>query len=348
MEQMTEAICKEIELRKNELPENELSSVYFGGGTPSLMLQKQLTKIFNTIEQNFTFSGETEITLEANPDDINSNMLSWLKNTPINRFSLGVQSFYDDDLTWMNRAHHAIEAENSIKLIQEHGFDKITIDLIYGGPTLSSKRWIKNLEKVVELGLQHVSAYCLTVEPETALYHQIYAGKTAVPLEEQAEEQFNLLVDFMESHSFEQYEISNFARDKEYALHNTSYWANQPYLGVGPSAHSFNGSTRSWNVANNHQYMQQIKIGKLPLSFEHLTQTNKINEYLMTGLRTMWGCQWDYIKQQYGEVITKQIEERISPFLASGEIETSDSSFKLSKKARIFADGIASKLFFSP
>jgi oxygen-independent coproporphyrinogen-3 oxidase len=343
---MVKAIALEIKIRKHELPNEPLNSIYIGGGTPSILGESLLNELFESVNNNFEIEKNAEITIEANPDDITPEKLKAIKRTSVNRFSIGVQSFFDDDLIWMNRAHKAHEAEDSIKLIQDFGFDKISIDLIYGGPTLLNQNWIKNLAKVNELGLNHVSAYCLTVEPKTALQNQINKGKLPALDEEKATVQFEILVNQLGEYGFEQYEISNFARNKEYAVHNTSYWQNKPYLGVGPSAHSFNGKQRSWNIANNQLYMKQLVMGQLPLEIETLPLANRINEYIMTGLRTIWGCNWEEINIKFGNQIAAILKQKIEPYINNQKIVDNSVNFKLTPQARIFADGIASDLFF--
>lgn len=344
--EMINSITLEMKLRKHELPDEPLQSIYVGGGTPSILGDVLLHQLFNDIYTTFKVEPNAEITIESNPDDITPEKLYAIKQTPVNRFSMGVQSFFDEDLIWMNRAHKANEAEKSIKLIQDFGFDKISIDLIYGGPTLSNENWTKNLAKINELGLNHVSAYCLTVEPQTALHHHINKGKLPALDEEKAAEQFNMMIEQLGSFGFEQYEISNFARNKEYAVHNTSYWQNKPYLGVGPSAHSFNGKQRSWNVANNQVYMKQLVQHILPLEIETLTTANSINEYMMTGLRTIWGCSWQEISSRFGEQYYAELKYKIEPYITQQKIVDDGISFKLTTQARILADGIASDLFF--
>ncbi len=336
----------ELEMRKHELPQTPLSSIYFGGGTPSLLSNQELSDLFNAVHKHFSLDQHAEVTLEANPDDVTLEKLQFYKQTPINRFSMGVQSFFDEDLVWMNRAHQANDAEQSIKLIQDTGFDKITVDLIYGGPTLTHEHWKFNLEKIVALNLHHVSAYCLTAEPKTALHHHIEVGKQPALDEEKAAQQFEYMLSFLEEHGFEQYEISNFARNKQYAVHNTNYWRNKPYLGIGPSAHSFNGTQRSWNVANNNQYMHALKQGKLALEVENLTPENQLNEYLMTGLRTQWGCQWSEIETRFGVDAATTLKSRIQPYLTNELMTNSPSHFVLTRKGRLLADGIAADLFF--
>jgi oxygen-independent coproporphyrinogen-3 oxidase len=343
---MINSITLEMKLRKQELSNEPLQSIYVGGGTPSILGDDLLHQLFNAIDTTFKVESKAEITIEANPDDITAEKLNTIKQTSVNRFSMGVQSFFDEDLKWMNRAHKANEAERSIKLIQDFGFDKISIDLIYGGPTLSNENWAKNLAKINELGLNHVSAYCLTVEPQTALHNHIKKGKLPALDEEKAAEQFNIMIEQLSVWGFEQYEISNFARNKEYAVHNTNYWQNKPYLGVGPSAHSFNGKQRSWNVANNQVYMKQLAQQILPLEIEMLTTTNRINEYIMTGLRTIWGCSWQEISSRFGKQHFDELKHRIEPYINQQQIVDDGISFKLTTSARIMADGIASDLFF--
>jgi oxygen-independent coproporphyrinogen-3 oxidase len=344
--ELVKSMIAELELRKQELPQTPLSSIYFGGGTPSLLNNEELSALFNAIFKHFRIDQNAEVTLEANPDDVTLEKLQFYKQTPINRFSMGVQSFFDEDLIWMNRAHKAGDAERSIKLIQDTGFDKITVDLIYGGPTLTNEHWKVNLEKIVELNLNHLSAYCLTAEPKTALYHHIEVGKQPALDEEKAAQQFEYMLTFLEEHGFEQYEISNFARNNQYAVHNTNYWRNQPYLGIGPSAHSFNGHQRSWNVANNNQYINSLKQGKLAIEIEDLTPENQLNEYLMTGLRTMWGCQWNELEKRFGVEVVNSLQSRIQPYLKKELMTNSPTHFVLTQKGRLLADGIAADLFF--
>lgn len=333
-------------MRQHELPDKKLSSIYLGGGTPSLLDERQLAQLLDSVYTVFTPLPDAEITLEANPDDVTPAKLEQIRKTPVNRFSLGVQSFFDEDLQWMNRAHNAAESERSIRLIMDAGFSRTSIDLIYGGPTLSDRHWTRNLEKADQLQLNHISAYSLTVEPDTALHRQVSKGMLRPPDEDKAAAQFDMLVDYLESSGFEQYEISNFARNGEYARHNTAYWQNKPYIGLGPSAHSFNGHERSWNVSGNQAYLRSIDQGILPSQKELLTPENRINEYIMTGLRTMWGCDEDYIITRFGSRNMKLLESKLSPYLASGQVEKTRNGFRLARHARILADGIASGLFF--
>lgn len=342
-DQMVQALCKELEMRKEYIGAQPLETIYFGGGTPSILPDRLLMQLFETIHKHYDTGNVQEVTLEANPDDLTENKLQFLSSTPVNRFSIGVQSFFDEDLVWMNRAHKAAEAERCIKLAQDKGFNLLTIDLIYGTPGLSNERWLQNLQKAVDLGLEHISSYALTLEPGTALDHLVKKHKTVAPAEEQAAEQFDILVDTLEANGFEQYEISNFARNKRYALHNTNYWKNKIYSGIGPSAHSFDHHTRSWNIANNSQYMSAIEQGHPLIETEYLTPANRLNEYIMTGLRTIWGCDIDHMKKHFDAGMVNEVLDKISGM--TGQLEISQHHFKLKRAARVFADGIAASLF---
>ena len=339
------ALIKEIELRKNYLPSNKIESIYFGGGTPSILTQVELNSIFNEIYKYFDVSEDAEITLEANPDDLNINRLKELKISPINRLSIGIQSFRDEDLIWMNRAHSAIEAKESIRKAKEFGFDSLSIDLIYGTPNLSNEAWKENILQAIDLGVNHISSYCLTVETKTALSHFIEKGKIDPLSEEQASQQFNLLIETLEQNAFEQYEISNFAKNGKYALHNTNYWMNKPYLGIGPSAHSFNQKERSWNIANNIVYAEAIEKNELPLETEVLSIANKLNEYVMTSLRTKWGCSLDYIETNFGYKYAAQIAQQAYPHIEKKYLINEGHTLFISREGKFFSDGIASDLF---
>jgi oxygen-independent coproporphyrinogen III oxidase len=344
-QQVVEAMVTEIELRKDYLGKEQLASVYFGGGTPSLLTQQQLDVLFNTLHKHFSISADAEITFEANPDDLNAVHIEALKQTPINRFSIGVQSFFDEELVWMNRAHRAKDAIGAVQRVQDAGFNNITIDLIYGSPTLSHEKWQANLQQAIDLNLQHISSYCLTVEPQTALYQFISQKKYPVLNEEQAEKQFEILVNTLEANGFEQYEISNFARNNRYAIHNTNYWKNQLYLGIGPSAHSFNQHSRSWNVAHNLKYIKGMKLGIPEMETEELSIENRVNEYIMTSLRTIWGFDRNWFEQAFGPAMRKNVEFAFEEKVKAGLIESTASHYKLKRTSRILADGIASDLF---
>jgi oxygen-independent coproporphyrinogen-3 oxidase len=342
---MVNAICKEIAMRQNYLQDKNLQSIYFGGGTPSLLNQKQLLQIFETIEKHFTIQANAEITLEANPDDLSEEKLAELKLTPINRLSIGVQSFFDDDLKWMNRAHNANEAEKAIATAKQKGFENITIDLIYGTPGLSNENWLQNIQKALALGVNHISSYALTVEPKTALATMIEKGKYADTNEEKAAEQFDILVNTLTANGFIHYEISNFAKPDFFAKHNSNYWKGKHYLGIGPSAHSFNTVSRSWNVANNQKYLNALAINELDITDEILTVNNQINEYIMTGLRTIWGCDLNVIALQFGETEKKRMIKESAKFIDQDLLVISNNILLTTPKGKFLADGIAADLF---
>lgn len=342
---MVNAICKEIAMRQNYLQDKNLQTIYFGGGTPSLLNQKQLLQIFETIEKHFNIQANAEITLEANPDDLSEEKLAELKHTPINRLSIGVQSFFDDDLKWMNRAHNANEAENAIAMAKQKGFENITIDLIYGTPGLSNANWLHNIQKALALGVNHISSYALTVEPKTALATMIEKGKYADTNEEKAAEQFDILVNTLTANGFIHYETSNFAKPDFFAKHNSNYWKGKHYLGIGPSAHSFNTVSRSWNVANNQKYLNALAINELDITDEILTVNNQINEYIMTGLRTIWGCDLNVIALQFGETEKQRIIKESTKFIDQDLLVISNNILLTTPKGKFLADGIAADLF---
>jgi oxygen-independent coproporphyrinogen-3 oxidase len=342
---MVNAICIEIALRQNYLQDKNLQSIYFGGGTPSLLSQKQLLQIFESIEKFFTINANAEITLEANPDDLSEEKLVELKLTPINRLSIGVQSFFDADLKWMNRAHNSLEAERAITIAKQKGFKNITIDLIYGTPGLTNENWLKNIQKALTLGVNHISSYALTVEPKTALAAMIEKGHFSNPNEEQAAEQFDILVNTLTAFGFIHYEISNFAKPDFFAKHNSNYWKGKHYLGVGPSAHSFNTVSRSWNVANNQKYLNALKKNELDITDEILTVNNQINEYIMTGLRTIWGCNLNDVATQFGVLEKQRLIKVSSKFIEQDLLMIKDNILLTTSKGKFLADGIAANLF---
>lgn len=344
---MLRAIIWEIENQKNYLQDASIETIYFGGGTPSLLSADELAQIFACIEKHFDISTLKECTLEANPDDLSTAYIRSLKSTPINRFSIGVQSFFDADLTYMNRAHNAQEADYAIKAAQDAGFEKLTIDLIYGTPGLSNLAWLENLNKMQELSIPHFSAYALTVEEGTALHRHILQKKQSPIDNEQSAQQFELLMDYAPAFGYEQYEISNFASENHYALHNTNYWKGVPYLGIGPSAHSFDGRERRSNIANNSTYLKSIfNNNQLDCSIEVLTDHQKLNEYLMTSLRTIWGCDLHKIEQEWGAQEVAILKKESQIFIEKKWMIIDQQTMKLSKEGRLFADHIASELFF--
>lgn len=342
---LVEAINQEIELRKNEITQ-PLETIYFGGGTPSILSERELERIFETIYKNFSTQNLKEITLEANPDDLNKEKLNFLKSTPINRFSIGVQSFFEEDLKLMNRAHNAQEAESSIKMVQDFGFKNITIDLIYGSTTTTNEMWMQNLQKAISLNVPHISSYALTVEEKTILDHQIKKGITKPVDEERQNEQFQLLVNTLTSNNFIQYEISNFGKENYFSLHNSNYWKGIHYLGIGPSAHSYNGKSRAWNIANNSTYIQSIQQNNLPQEIEVLNEVEQFNEMIMIGLRTIYGVDLNRINSEFSQPLVDSFHHELNQLLNENLVEQHQNKIILKPESKFFADGIASRLFY--
>lgn len=332
---------KELELRKHETPGEILETIYFGGGTPSQLSVDELKFIFDEINKHFSISEKTEITLEANPDDLSTSYLKELRATPINRLSIGIQSFRDEDLKLMNRAHTSKEAESVVMRAQDADFTNLTVDLIYGIPGLDEKTWKNNLEKINQLGVQHLSAYCLTVEPKTALAQFVKSGKISPVDDELASRHFHQLVQFAKENSFDQYEISNFAKKGFIAKHNSSYWFGEPYLGIGPSAHSFDGTVRRWNVSNNAKYLNFISTGKKAYEEEMLNENERYNEFIMTHLRTMWGVSTKELAEKFQKYFLNEAEK----WIVSGHMINQSGIFTLTEKGKLIADRIASDLF---
>lgn len=345
-ENMIAAMLEEIALNSRYLGDAEIETVYFGGGTPSLLHAEELNRFFDVIAHSFSLQYVQEVTIEANPDDINRKYLQALKHTPVNRFSLGIQSFREEDLQFMHRAHNAGQADYAIKAVQDAGFDNISIDLIYGTPGLSNDNWKRHIAYAQELQIPHISSYALTVEPRTALAHDIRTGKAPPPDTQQAAEQFVILMEEMEAGGYAHYEISNFAKDGKYALHNTNYWRGKHYLGIGPSAHSFNGYSRQWNIANNALYIKSLSERVLNFEQEILTATNRVNEYIMTSLRTIWGLDLSYFAQQFGMEARDFLLSNAQAFIAKKQLLYQNDILLLTKKGKLFADAIASELFF--
>ena len=341
-----QAIIQEIELRKCVFANEFISSVYFGGGTPSLLSKEELDTIFEKLYKSFTIDADAEITLEANPDDLTFEKLQQLKDSPVNRLSIGVQSFRDEDLKYMNRAHTAIEALNSIKMAQDAGFQNITIDLIYGTPGMSNMDWKYNLIKSFALNIPHISSYALTVEEKTPLYYQILKKNLGPVDEQQSADQFKILMAEMLRHGYEQYEISNFCKDNSYSKHNSSYWKKDHYLGLGPSAHSYFGNLRMWNVSNNVKYIKALSTSKLPLVKENLNPQDMYNEYVMTSLRTKWGCSLIEIEKDYSMSFSHYFKAQIKSHEMNGYIIENKGVYTLSETGKLIADRITSDLFF--
>ena len=344
-EEMLQAILSELQLRKNEFEDEQIETIYFGGGTPSLLTSEEIATIFKVIYRNYNVIESPEITLEANPDDLSESKIIALSNSPINRLSIGIQSFFEDDLQFMNRAHTAEESKNCLSVAMRY-FDNITIDLIYGVPNMSTKKWKENLKIAFDFGVPHISSYALTVEEKTALHNFIKKGTVPPINEQQALEHFNILVSETEKQGFEHYEISNFGKSAYFSKHNTSYWLGKKYLGIGPSAHSFNGKQRSWNIANNAKYIKSINNKTLPLEFEELSINNRFNEYIMTGLRTIWGVDLNKIEQDFGKTYLNELNKNSQSFIEKGLLEiTSENKLVTTNKGKFLADGIASDLF---
>ena len=344
-----QALLKEIELQStaNYLQGQQVETIYFGGGTPSLLQTDELALVMNALHQWFNIQPTAEITLEANPDDVTDEKLVGWKTLGINRLSIGIQSLFEEDLQWMNRAHTAAEAKNVISKARAAGFETFTVDLIYGTPGLSDEKWKQNLDWVVAQGITHLSCYALTVEEKTALDKQIRLQQKQPVDAEQQSRQFLLLMDYMQQAGFEHYEISNFAKPGHRSKHNSSYWHGSHYLGLGPSAHSFNGNSRQWNVANNQQYIQSLEQAIIPFEKEELTETQQLNEYIMTSLRLMEGCDLNFINQKFGPASVAAIQQEAAVFLNNGRLIEKDQHLILTKEGKLFADRIASDLFFS-
>jgi len=345
-DELVETLIKEIQLQKNYLNGETIGTIYFGGGTPSLLNETEISLLINTITGLHSVAADAEITLEANPDDLDKAKLQALRQTLINRFSIGIQSFFDEDLQWMNRVHRADEAESAVKRTQDMGFENITVDLIYGYPLLTDQKWKFNTDKVFELDVPHVSAYSMTVEPRTALASFIKQKKQPAMNDEQSAAQFTFLMDAMQTKGFEQYEISNFCKPGFYSRHNSNYWKGVKYLGIGPSAHSYNGETRQWNIANNTKYMQGLGSGLIPAETEILSDIDKLNEYIMTSLRTSWGLDPDKLNA-IASASANHLQKGAIAFFDKGWLSQKNKIIYLTQTGKLYADHIASELFFS-
>ena len=334
-------ILKEIALQRDYLAKQEIQTIYLGGGTPSLLGVAELNNLFDTLHRYHKIAPGAEITLEANPDDLTPEKLTEILQTPVNRLSIGIQSFSDTDLQYMNRSHHARQAHQCIEDSLLAGFNNLTIDLIYGSPTTSIEQWTENVTTALNYGIPHLSCYCLTVEPNTALDHLVKSGQRPAVDEELATVQFELLMDITAENGYEHYEISNFAKPHLHARHNTAYWQGIPYLGLGPSAHSFNGNSRQWNVAHNPRYVQLVGEQQSWFERELLSPKDRYNEYVMTGMRTSQGCRTD----QIAKVFLPHFKENIRRLIQRNWVEERQSSFRLTRKGKHFADKVAMELF---
>lgn len=343
---MLSAMKKEIVLRKDELENKTLKSLYLGGGTPSVLSVDEIKSLIDTVLQYFSFDENIEITLEANPDDLNQKFLKELSKTEINRLSIGTQSFFDEDLILMNRAHNASEAESSIKRAQDFGFKNLSIDLIYGSPTSNFEIWKENLNKTIALQVPHISSYALTIEPKTALNHWIKNQKIKPPKEQEQNKEFYYMSEFLKDSGYVHYEISNFAKPNFESKHNSAYWKYQEYLGIGPSAHSYNGrEQRSWNVANNSVYLKRMGENQLPTEREILSQQDRFNEMLMIGLRTIWGVDLENLQNQFSDDIITHFHLETEKKIREGLLIVENNHLKIPEQHWFLADGIASDLF---
>ena len=342
-EEMIAALHRELFLRKKEITE-PVETIYFGGGTPSVLLNSEINLLIDAIYQLFDVAENPEITLEANPDDLTADRIKELAQSKINRLSIGIQSFFDEDLKMMNRAHNATEAWNSLQEAKKY-FDNISIDLIYGIPEMTVDHWQQNVQKALDLNIPHISSYALTVEPKTALATLIKNGKIPTPDDGVAHEHFLLLIEMLEKAGFIHYELSNFGKPEYFSKNNSAYWLGKNYLGIGPSAHSFNGENRSWNIANNSLYINAIQQDKLPNEVEVLCKNDRYNEYVMTGLRTVWGVSLEKIKVDFGQYYLDYLLKNTEIFLINDQLIIENNILKTTLKGKFFCDGIASELF---
>ena len=343
-DEMVLAIANELKLRKIEFQDELVETIYFGGGTPSVLELDEINFLIKTVYENYSVVENPEITLEANPDDLTEERIIAISQSKINRLSIGIQSFFEDDLKLMNRAHNAVEANKCLE-IATHYFDNITIDLIYGIPGMTNKKWLQNIETALAYNVPHISCYALTVEPKTALSKLIQTGKIAEPSDEVAQEHFSILVKQLEANDFIHYELSNFGKENYFSKNNSAYWLGKKYLGIGPSAHSFDGVSRSWNISNNSLYIKSIQENNLPNQVEILSITDLYNEYIMTGLRTIWGVSLEKIASEFGNDYLDYLQNQMQKFLIDDLLFMENNILKTTQKGKFLTDGIASDLF---
>tara|TARA_R110001632_G_scaffold42605_4_gene107883 strand:- start:5901 stop:6959 length:1059 start_codon:yes stop_codon:yes gene_type:complete len=343
-DELIASLIHEIELRKDELDNEAVETIYFGGGTPSMLSQAELDSIIKAVYKNHTVVSHPEITLEANPDDLTEEKIEELAKSSINRLSIGIQSFFERDLKLMNRAHNAEEAKNCLTLASSH-FENISVDLIYGIPGLSNEHWKQNIETALSFGIPHISSYALTVEPKTALASLIKKGVMEDVDDEQAQEQFHILLDELEKEDFIHYELSNFGKGGFFSKNNSSYWQGKSYIGIGPSAHSFDGKQRGWNVRNNSKYIDSIQQNQLPIEREVLSITDQYNEYVMTGLRTIWGVSLEKVTTDFGETYCDYLLLQSEKYRNEDLLYIEDEKLKTTKKGKFLSDGISADLF---
>ena len=344
-DEMVLAIAKELRLRKNESENEIIETIYFGGGTPSVLTTEEINFLIAAVYANYAVAENPEITLEANPDDLSSERIIEWSKSKINRLSIGIQSFFEEDLQLMNRAHNSVEAKKCLEEATQY-FDNISLDLIYGIPGMSNEKWKQNIETALRFGIPHISSYALTVEPKTALNKLIQTGKVAKPNDEVAQEHFAVLVATLEANDFIHYELSNFGKENYFSKNNSAYWLGKKYIGVGPSAHSYNGISRSWNVSNNSIYLKSIRENIVPHEMEILSITDRYNEYVMTGLRTIWGVSLERIGTEFGGEYLNHLNKQTRKFLNDGLLCIENGILKTTPKGKFLTDGIASDLFF--
>ncbi len=343
-EEMVLALAKETEMRKSEFNDEVVETIYFGGGTPSILTIENLRFLIEVVYSNYKVVENPEITLEANPDNLSSDYLIELSKIGINRLSIGIQSFFEDDLQLMNRAHNSAEAKECLLEATKY-FDNISVDLIYGIPGMSNEKWLQNIEMALSFNVPHISSYALTVEPKTALYSFIQKGIIPQPEDEVAQEHFQILVDKLTENDFIHYELSNFGKENYFSKNNSSYWLGKKYIGIGPSAHSYNGEKRGWNVSNNSLYIKSILQNKVPVETETLTKTDRYNEYIMTGLRTIWGVSLDRIATDFGDTYLNYLNQQAAKYIEDELLFVYENILRTTKKGKFLSDGIASDLF---
>ena len=343
-DEMVLALAKEIELRKGESQYEIIETIYFGGGTPSVLTIDDIQFLINSVYEHYHVVENPEITLEANPDDLDNEIIIQYANSPINRLSIGVQSFFEDDLELMNRAHNSEEAKKCLEFATQY-FDNISIDLIYGMPNMSNEKWLQNIETALSFNIPHISSYALTVEPKTALHKMIKSGAIPTLDDDLAQQHFHILIDKLQENGFVHYELSNFGKPDYFSKNNTAYWLGKKYIGIGPSAHSYNGESRSWNIANNSLYLKAIAENKLPSETEILSKTDQYNEYIMTGLRTIWGVSLERIETEFGTKYLDYLHQQVEKYISDHLLEIENNVLKTTKKGKFLSDGIASDLF---
>jgi len=343
-EAMVLALCKELELRKDEFAEIVVETIYFGGGTPSVLETSEIEQLIATVYENYLVTANPEITLEANPDDLTNEKILQLADSSINRLSIGIQSFFEEDLKLMNRAHSADEAVVSLTLAAQY-FDNISIDLIYGMPNMSKERWQANIEKALFFNIPHISSYVLTVEPKTALFDFVKKGLVKLAADEVAQAHFDVLNETLTAAGYSCYEISSFGKPGYFSKNNSAYWQQKKYIGIGPSAHSFDGQRRGWNINNNTKYIKALNKGVLPMETEVLSTTDKYNEYIMTGLRTIWGVSVNRVAAEFGKKYREYLMLQADKFIKEHLLYLDGDVLLATRKGKFLADGIAADLF---